>query len=255
MKPINTIAKDLGNTYIHGDIVRKIVHKGLCYYSKLSHKRIEKVYYLISEDKKYIFLINPLVASQSMTAGLKDNALKENYNVSFNSHKITLEPKTDFYNFHRFCIVRNPWERVVSCFHKKITNANTTLKLLLISRHPEINLGMCFEEFVDFLCGQHGTDENSDSHWMSQSYLLSDTFKKPLWDHYYKLENFPDSMYDAVHSAGIQNFQIPMIGSSVQMKTKRKKDDYRAYFNDETWDKIAIRYRRDIEIFGYQQMV
>lgn len=255
MKSIKIYAKSIGNMQLHGKWLRIGVHKALCQYSKLSYQKIEKVYYLLSYDKKYIFLINPLVASQSMRSGLNANSIEEGYDLFFRSHEIVEFPKDEFYDFHRFCIVRNPWERVLSCFHKKVTNANTSLKLLLISRHPEIRLDMRFEEFVDFLCGPNGVDEKSDSHWMSQHSLLSDPLNNPLWSHFYKLEEFSGSMYDAVHAAGINSFKIPRIGSSEQMAVKRKKNNFRTYYNDETWNKIASRYAEDIEIFGYKDMV
>ena len=255
MGSITSFAKFIGNIYVPSEYARWVIHQVLCLISRTRDRTKERLVYFVSKEKGFVFLINPLVASQSMCAALPVYARRENFDLIIRMHEVKLGPDEDISECFKFCFVRNPWERVVSCFHKKIVNANTTSKLLLISRHPKIRLGMRFEDFVEFLCSPDGRDEISDAHWMSQSRLLSAPDGSPLWDMASKLEEFPHSLHEAVYAAGIQNFEIPKIGASEQMKVPSTYRDYHSYFNSETWGKIARRYANDVEIFGYESMV
>lgn len=251
MRSIITFADWIGNKYVPTESARWLLHQALLLMCQPGSRERERLALYLSKEKRFIFLINPLVASQSMSAALIDYAAMENLDLAVKVHEVTAGPEDDYSDYFKFCFVRNPWERVVSCFHKKVVNANTAYKLLLLSRHPKIKLGICFEEFVDFLCSPDGMDEVSDAHWMSQSRLLSAPDGSPLWDFAGKLEEFPNSLQEAMQASGLVSLQMPTIGASEQMKTPRAHRDYRAYFNQATWDRIAQRYAKDIEVFGY----
>ena len=62
-------------------------------------------------------------------------------------------------SYLRYCIVRNPWSRLVSCFKNKIQEADKNNYLFKdgVSVHftklsEEFRSGMSFAEFVDLIC-------------------------------------------------------------------------------------------------------
>jgi hypothetical protein len=68
-----------------------------------------------------------------------------------------------------FAVVRHPVQRIVSCFVSKLHKDRIDD---LRRDHPEIDLGMKFEDFVAFVCSR--SDESLNEHLASQTHLLSD---------------------------------------------------------------------------------
>lgn len=245
----------LGNLYLPGSFLRRFLHKLFSFLAPLFLKNEQRIKYYFSNQKKFVFLKNPLVASQSMHSILHKNSFLKGFDLTERDRHLLAPLNETCRDYKVFCFVRNPWSRVVSCYHKKIVNANTANKLLLLSRHPKIKLNFTFNQFVEFLCSEEGSDFKADEHWVSQHKLLLEKSGQPLYDHVGKLELFPESMESVLGKIGIASIVGAEIGRSEQMKTKKEHEHYQDYFDDDTWEKIAIRYARDIELFGYGHMV
>lgn len=163
-------------------------------------------------------------------------------------------------DYFKFCFVRNPWSRVVSNYETKIRrgrNINGTRRARALfyvlprsarslgtklSSIPLLTSEMAFDEFVRALA-RIGDDE-ADKHVRSLHTFLCDSNGDLSVDYVGRLESFSDDFEYIADRIGLSVTSLPT-------KRDRKGRSYRDYYNEETWDLVARRYRRDIELLGY----
>lgn len=134
---------------------------------------------------------------------------------------------------HGFTVVRHPVSRLASCFISKLHPD----RIGDLVTHPEIRLGMTFEEFVDAVCGI--PDEIANEHLASQSHLLSDhSGIIPVQIH--KIE----SLAEAWPTIAIQ-FNLPVL------TRMNSNGNYQVKTRQSVVDKINKRYKADLKAFGY----
>lgn len=172
-----------------------------------------------------------------------------------------------YLDYFKFCFVRNPWERILSCYHSKIINKqniNQTFqtrclfyvmpKSVSSGRHrlaslPVLNAHMSFEEFVHAVANIQ--DEYADKHFRGQHTFICNARGELLVDYIGHLETFKDDFQYVARRVGLSE--------GLQHKPKRmrrhykKRRHYKDYYNKETWEIVAGRYRKDIELLGYQE--
>ena len=167
----------------------------------------------------------------------------------------------EYDDYYKFCFVRNPWARIVSCYESKVArglNINQVfwircLHYLLphaagpflarISASPVFHKHMSFDEFVDAVCTV--SDELADKHFKAQCFYLCDTSGKLLVDFVGHLESLEVDYREVATRLGWSSQQ------DLGVRGQSKKRSYRDYYNSLTWEKIAQRYRRDIDLLGY----
>ncbi len=135
-------------------------------------------------------------------------------------------------NYFKFAFVRNPWDRVVSCFEDKVSGPKT------MPFYKEC-AGKDFGHFVRFIEGKDLT--KSDRHIMPQSRL----FPVNGVDFIGHFENFSPDLKFVLNKIGINVKDIP-----VKNKSDRKAD-YRDYYDKETREIIRKKYADDIAAFKY----
>jgi hypothetical protein len=153
-------------------------------------------------------------------------------------------------DYTRFCFVRNPWDRVVSCYTNKIhadkeyndqwyTNGVATPLL----RYGEtFKGGMKFEAFVDAI--NDIPDHQADDHFKSQYLFVTDNTDTLLVNFIGKFENFEFDFNCLYQKIGLPPITLPHM-----LKSTRK--NYKSYYNSNTKRLIGKRYTRDIELFRY----
>lgn len=130
----------------------------------------------------------------------------------------------------KFAFVRNPWARVVSCYHDKVVNkALRTLKKCYDKD---------FDFFVDFLAKKDLT--HCDVHFKLQTAL----FPFHEMDFIGRMENFKEDLQYVLKQIGIDCPRIPHRNVS-------SHEHYSHYYNERTKAIIEELYRADIEAFGY----
>ena len=130
---------------------------------------------------------------------------------------------------YTFCVVRNPWERVVSAYHYYVKQYKTT----------NGRLGFCDEEvsWDDFI-----HREWKDGTWGCVNSPQVTYFKKV--DYIIRYENL---VKDFITVQNRFNFHKPLYRFN-----KSEHRDYRFYFADpKLVDEVAKHYHKDIERFGY----
>lgn len=131
----------------------------------------------------------------------------------------------------KFAFVRNPWARVVSCYHDKVVNK--ALRTMTKCYDKD------FDFFVDFIAKKDLT--RADVHIKLQTRL----FPLNEVDFVGRMENFEEDLQYVLKQIGIECPRIPH-------KNVSRHKHYSTYYNERTKAIIAEKYRADIEAFGYE---
>lgn len=164
------------------------------------------------------------------------------------------EPKYDSY--FKFSFVRNPWDRVVSCYRDKIATDYEENRRRA-SRFSGISVGMSFVEFVEFLTETtEGSDESADRHWLSQYRFVTDRSGRLLVDFVGKLESLDEDWRQARDLAGLPPIELRKLNTRFGWEISDERlrieaEGYRHQYDQRTRNMIQKRYAKDIELFGY----
>jgi len=146
----------------------------------------------------------------------------------------------------RFAFVRNPWDRLVSCYAEKIRDdgdeENFTNGVSNVLRPFGVfHRGMSFEDFTSAAVGI--ADNLADPHWRSQFTFLVDGRGRMPMDFIGRFENLEDDVAQLSVRIGAE-LKLPHLLAS-------KHEHYRDYYSRALREKVRERYLRDINMFGY----
>ena len=210
---------------------------------------------IICHPYKFIYFPIPKVACTSTKSLIADLCELEQ---KIDPHYIDFEfvssqQLENFQDYFCFTIVRNPWSRIVSCYKNKIqqfSKLNNGLLFYGFERYNKIlpigafDSDMSFEKFVKVI--SLIPDYLSDEHFRSQTSLIPSQKGKLLVDRVSKLEELDRELRLIFKNCGIDNIKMPYIN-----KSNFSDSNYRDYYNTELKERVARRYRSDIETFGY----
>lgn len=148
-----------------------------------------------------------------------------------------------FKAYHKFTFVRNPWDRIVSCWKDKVKYKER--KFVGFNRW-RIGSSWSFEDFVKRIATI--SDQEANDHFRSQFYATSVGGRSYL-DWFGKIEQSSDW---AVLQDRIERQNGRLDNLMVLNKGKDASIDYKQYYNDKTQILIAKRYNADIVTFGYK---
>lgn len=186
-------------------------------------------------------------------------------------HPTALELKNKnpmkFYKSFKFCFVRNPWDRMVSCYfylksggyRAKVVSKKSQNKKSYRSKYGDINRkivdyvnSVSFDDFVynitEFFPG--------GSFYIKQRWLKYPVWVQPqyLWvcdqndniivDKILKFEDYKDNVELLNNLFDIETKSNKKVNSS-------KHSNYREYYNIDTLDYVSSIYKKDIELFDY----
>ena len=157
----------------------------------------------------------------------------------------------EYPDYRRFALVRNPWDRILSCYLNKIKKdenfENGKFKNGVMRKFDRFNAfyaGMPFDEFVRAV-GKI-PDEIADGHFASQHRRLVLDGELVI-DHLARFENFWEETSGFLTTVGLDvNVHVPHLNKSERSKR------YTAYYDDETIRVVEERYEEDIRLFGYR---
>lgn len=212
---------------------------------------------IVFHEDRAIYFYVPKVACSSLKT-----VSAELLNISFSGspHKIKFPSiarhEIEKYNhYFKFAFVRNPWDRIASCYNNKILTSDSINKHWMLEsmvdgvykgflKYGVFHEGMPFDDFVD--CILEIPDEQADLHFISQSVLLTDQSGQLLTDFVGKFEDLQADFSKIALKLGKPDLSIPHKAKS----SNRSWQDY--YFgNHSLIDKVGERYSRDIELFNY----
>jgi hypothetical protein len=204
---------------------------------------------LVSEEHRWIYIGVPLVGTRTMIGAF--SRADEVAVQRVKARPVDFMTQERQSRYHTFSIVRNPWSRVVSCYNKKILNCNDLGKLYFMSRYRGLRPMMSFQEFVEWLMTEEGSDAEADPHWLSQWKFLYDDSGVALYDTLGRLESFDADVDRFLDETGTPRLQLERRRASQDMVIKPLHRHYRDYYDESTMELVARRYARDIEVFGY----
>lgn len=144
--------------------------------------------------------------------------------------------KTDYF---KFTIVRNPLDRLVSCWMQK-----TQVKWHQPFGKYGIYYKILFREFIDIICDI--PDAESDQHWRSQHYdLLIDGV--PVPDYIGHVESMSYDWHIIQLYASKKGLTLP----DIRHENKTNHFPYPFYYTPNMRDKVRERYSDDLKLFGY----
>ena len=167
-----------------------------------------------------------------------------------------ITPQKEYFTF---AFVRNPWDRLVSCYLDKIQSSNFTNEPEMVNGvyigflnkyGNRFYVGMRFTDFATEVCGI--PDIISDRHFISQYYILMHNGKF-LPNFIGRFENLEKDFQEICRISGL-SLKLPHMFGNIPKKKLRKawvKVDYRSYYTRELEEMVRKRYSRDIDFFGY----
>lgn len=153
-----------------------------------------------------------------------------------------------FVAYGSFAFVRNPWDRLVSCYTNKLERVDLsqgpagrdTLKSL--SEEGYFSEDMSFADFARAVCNI--PDERANRHYRSQHTFITARDGTLLPDRILYFEELSERFTELAHEFGLPDVSLP------HHKPGRRRD-YRSYFDPALREAVGRRYARDIELFGY----
>lgn len=220
---------------------------------------------IISEKHEFIYFIVEKVACTSIKIALAPlfgiNATgveipREGQNPRYGIHEIfwnsghevskkKLLEKLDgpYSGYFKFAFVRNPWDRLVSCYTDKIVGEGR--RALTSPRGSHFYKGMPFDEFVEVVCAT--PDNKANIHFRSQHRKLCGPEGELLPDFIGRFENLAEDFAHVATTIGAQDLVLPHLWRSKE----REGRPYTEFYDARLKGMVAERYRRDARIFDY----
>ena len=136
----------------------------------------------------------------------------------------------------KFMFVRNPFDRLVSCWQSKLIDKQNHYKFYRYGMYD----GIPFKEFAKIVCKI--PDSDSDHHFRSQTYGLDDDNPMDI-----SLGRFECLQYDwlCLRSIVPELPELEIVGAS-------HKKNYTLYYDDELIGLVSKRYAKDLKELGYK---
>lgn len=154
---------------------------------------------------------------------------------------LSREQLADYDQYWRFCLVRNPWDRLVSCWKQKIDGATGNVSESLAD-DERFRAGMSFSEFAAVVA--ETPDEKANGHFRSQHTFIADETGETAVHYVGKMENLDQAMEYVCEKTNIPMQDVPHL-------LKRDGKPYSEYYTSATRELISARYSRDIALLGY----
>jgi chondroitin 4-sulfotransferase 11 len=151
-----------------------------------------------------------------------------------------------------FAFVRNPWDRLVSCYRDKIRGEVDGYTYFTIrpgvanclARFDAFFAGMSFDEFV--LAVESIPDEEADEHFRSQHTFVTNEKGEIAVDFVGRYERLVDDFRLVEQRIGLPATELP------QLQKAQEPVKYASFYTPEAKRIVAERFRDDVKIFGYE---
>ena len=190
-----------------------------------------------SDAQKYVWFRTAKCGTSSFW-----NFLKVNTEVG--DHGNNIEFDESWNDYFKFTIVRNPWDRLLSCWKQKLAVRVKTSCPEDECRFYHNLLGLEFPgglTFAEFVKTLNADNLYADKHWAPLYSLIN----LDSVDFIGRFENLQEDFYTICDKIGIPRQKLSHANS-----TKHKH--YTEYYDDESREIVAEKYAKDIEYFGYE---
>jgi chondroitin 4-sulfotransferase 11 len=151
-----------------------------------------------------------------------------------------------------FAFVRNPWDRLVSCYRDKILGEAPDFTSFhpargvacCLARFDVFRAGMSFDEFVKAVAAV--PDKEADDHFRSQHTFVTNTLGGVGVDFVGRFETLGRDFQRVCEKLGLPSLTLPHVQAA---STARR---YTQYYTLRTRSRVASRFRDNVSLFGYQ---
>jgi len=191
----------------------------------------QKRYFItLSHEKKFLWFRVAKVGTRTILNILRKSDFKLHADQALNCHY----PSKLYYDYFKFAFVRNPWDRLVSCWKNKVLKSN----LYNFSEDERLRMKE-FRNFVEYVSKLD--IKHCDVHLKLQSELID----LNNIDFIGRFENFNDDLNEVLNKLEIEIDEIEKKNVSNFGK------DYKDYYDEELIEIVARIYSKDIMLFSY----
>jgi hypothetical protein len=174
------------------------------------------------------------------------------HKVEFPAPPLPWGESTFYPGLFTFAFVRNPWDRLVSCYRDKIlgevhdfTRLHPTRGIAnSFARYEAFRAGMSFPEFVKAVA--EISDDEADGHFRSQHRFVTNAKGNIAADFVGRFETLADDFARVAKTLGLPDVTLPRVQAA---RTPRR---YADFYTRETRLIVADRFRKDITLFEYE---
>ena len=213
-------------------------------------------YSILLERNNAVYIDIAKVASSSIKAKLASilNLLQ----IDGNPHEVKFPrpPSADLHGdkmypgLYTFAFVRNPWDRLVSCYRDKIlgevpdfTGFAQSGVAHCLARFDAFFEDMPFDDFVRAVSSI--PDEEADEHFRSQSDYVTNSSGRISIDFIGRYESLNDDFAYVARRIGLPpDLQLPRLQAAPKL-------NHASFYTSETRELVERRYASDIELFQY----
>jgi Sulfotransferase family len=204
--------------------------------------------YYIFEDRRLNYLMLAKVACRSILTTIgKSYGITATYIFTDPRWNGRLQKLEDSLRNHdTFAFVRNPFDRIVSCYRHKIVH-NDDRPYHYADHFFDLPANMSFAEFVQRLSAI--PDRLAERHFKSQASALFEN-GKPLANQIGRFENLREDWRKLALQYHFDPELVHYNDSKIKAGVLR---DFRAYYDERLVELVYRRYKHDVELLGYRQ--
>ncbi|HEY7544034.1 MAG TPA: sulfotransferase family protein [Blastocatellia bacterium] len=215
---------------------------------------------ILLEPYRAVYVEIPKVACTSIKTALAEILGVSLKSTGGNPHEVEwpmAERSSDpsgplFPGLFSFAFVRNPWDRLVSCYRDKIRGEVEGYTYFTIrpgvanclARFDAFVPGMPFADFVAAVASI--SDEDADEHFRSQYTFVTNEDGEIGVDFIGRFEQLAEDFRFVQERIGLPCNDLPWLQKA------RGAARYADFYDNETRQIVSERFRQDIEMFGYE---
>ncbi len=204
-------------------------------YQSIASRIVETAFYpsdirynlTISDEKNFVWFRVGKVGTRTIL----DLFMQANLELTAEHPYRIYYPVNRYKEYFKFAFVRNPWDRLVSCWRDKVIKKN---EFEFSDEEQD------FESFIDYVTTNVNL-EYGNHHLRLQSRLIDLNHI----DYLGRFETFEIDLKEVMSLLDIE--------ATIKKKNaSNRKVDYREYYTERTKNKVAELYEKDIRIFNYE---
>lgn len=232
------------------------IKKWMDYKIKMMQYRKNGCYYprefIVRTDKQLAYLSVPKVACSSIKASMSplESCDDDKIHASMDSlgfSRFGSLPENEN-SFFKFTFVRNPFERLVSCYENKYhTYRNYDANLNILEHYLDGSLAKDegFEAFITKICSI--PNFALEPHFMRQYDIVYDKHSVCLVDYIGKMESLQQDFLPIQEKYNLR--PLPHYNKTGIANTNK----WMNYYNENTAELVYNKYMKDFEVFGYEE--
>lgn len=220
--------------------------------------------YIVSDEHRFVYFVVQKVAYSSIKTALlplfnfaEDGSKLIREDQTTAVHPLFTESRYQLQNrefldgledggydgYFKFGFVRNPWDRLVSCYLQKLDPGGQYMRKRYLGL--ALREDASFRQFAEAVC--EVSDEEANSHFRSQHVVLCGEDGELLPDFIGRFENLQEDFVQVGAKIGAPHLELPHLTPSLS----REGRHYRNFYDAKLAEKVGERFRKDIELFGY----